>query len=560
MRKLAAFVVLWSIIASLIASLAKAEPYCLALRGNGEAQPAHWGALANVVEKFGLPKAQSGGSSASISLMLLDSIAANSWVTEGDEEQQKSRAAFLLKMLHGVAVHYSKKIKNKLDKSGFDLTKLYTGTASKEQADALKTLIKNLSLDTISSRRALPEVVKMLNDLGINELSRYYFLLKKFEDLQNGIKPDDKELAKIKFYAEDLHRTLATFGAFDAESDPYIFFREGIVNFETLGFSLGKIATFLSEELPNSAFQKMTSLCEPLHAKKTWKELIASEPRCQEYLSASLEEYFNQKLNWIKTSFANKPVGSKIISFPTTAVLIDSAFDQAQAALRRYHDKLDRSVAENFEIDDLSKVRLGYWGKPTALDYISENLKSNFPDDVKSSMFLGLGQVNWLDVLRTSPAEPGLANFQPMIVDGKKAYSAGGWSDLHPVLVLKAFGCKDVIYVTRQGGESLFAQGIAKRLLNFDRDWKYLSTKNEEVKKRNSVLNDKGDKGDQSSLWSRLYNLANPKSSFKKSLSQSDLVLCTDWNKYDVKNQIDKLVEDSYRAPLAKSVNKPGCF
>ena len=36
-----------------------AEPYCLALRGNGEAQPAHWGALANLVEKMGLPQIQS---------------------------------------------------------------------------------------------------------------------------------------------------------------------------------------------------------------------------------------------------------------------------------------------------------------------------------------------------------------------------------------------------------------------------------------------------------------------------------------------------------------------
>jgi hypothetical protein len=29
--------------------------YCIALRGNGEAAPAHWGAIAQLVEKLGLP-------------------------------------------------------------------------------------------------------------------------------------------------------------------------------------------------------------------------------------------------------------------------------------------------------------------------------------------------------------------------------------------------------------------------------------------------------------------------------------------------------------------------
>src|SRR5262245_35788064 len=85
-------------------SAAKAEPYCLALRGNGESQPAHWGALASLVEKQGLPVMQSGGSSASISLFLLENVAANPLVKNAaNAEEQRQRAALLLKSLFGIA-------------------------------------------------------------------------------------------------------------------------------------------------------------------------------------------------------------------------------------------------------------------------------------------------------------------------------------------------------------------------------------------------------------------------------------------------------------------------
>lgn len=39
--------------------------------------PAHWGALSQVVQKKGLPKAMAGGSSASISMFLLESLSLN---------------------------------------------------------------------------------------------------------------------------------------------------------------------------------------------------------------------------------------------------------------------------------------------------------------------------------------------------------------------------------------------------------------------------------------------------------------------------------------------------
>ena len=56
---------------------ASASDYCLAVRGNGELAPAHWGGFAKLVERMGFPKAMSGGSSASVSLFLFDSVSLN---------------------------------------------------------------------------------------------------------------------------------------------------------------------------------------------------------------------------------------------------------------------------------------------------------------------------------------------------------------------------------------------------------------------------------------------------------------------------------------------------
>ena len=380
--------------------------------------------------------------------------------------------------------------------------------------------------------------------------------------MQQGALLSQGEYKKINFYTEELNRALKTIGAFDAESDPSIFFRDGIVDFKKLGLGLGQIATFISGQKANvatqEAFNKFTLTCEPLHQKLTWAKLTEQNPHCQELLNKNYQAFLNQKLS-AGDNVALRPLGQHITSLPTTSVLVGSAYQQARLAYKSYHKNLDRGVAERFVLSNTSELKFGYWGPDQLLQTISRNLKSNHQNDEKSSRFMGLGSTTWLEVLRLSPAEPGLASFQPMKVNNQGAYSAGGWSDLHPVLVLKAAGCENIIYVTRKGGESLFGQGIAKRLLNLDRSWEKLSTKNPEALRRNKILNDIGEDNDQDSLWSRLYNVANPNSSFMKSVAVADAVLCTDWNQYDVKKELPQMVHESYHAPFilnshAKSV------
>src|SRR5690606_25187121 len=130
-------------------------------------------------------------------------------------------------------------------------------------------------------------------------------------------------------------------------------------------------------------------------------------------------------------------------------------------------------------------VRFGYFGDPDSIDAITKAERS----DLKSQMRIGLGQPTWREVLSYSPAEPGLSRALP--VNGELV-SAGGWSDLHPVLVLKDVGCDEVVYVTRSDPESNFALGVA------------------------SILGMSAD--DKRSL----YDLENPDSSFSQSLAEAD--------------------------------------
>jgi hypothetical protein len=82
--------------------------YCLAVRGNGELVFAHFASMARVVEHYGLPRGVAGGSAASLSSFILESVALNPGVqTCGgqpcDAARAGERAGFLLKSLPAYA-------------------------------------------------------------------------------------------------------------------------------------------------------------------------------------------------------------------------------------------------------------------------------------------------------------------------------------------------------------------------------------------------------------------------------------------------------------------------
>lgn len=550
---------------AVLASGARAEEgYCLALRGNGDAEPAHWGALANLVEKKGLPMAQAGGSSATVSMFLLESIALNDLVSKATPEVQRSRASLLLKSLFGITYYLSAKPQTQ---AGIWAYK----TAGLSRLHLLGIFAKSLASGSIvEDSKVLADLKLLADDLyafGIGDQSRYLGVLQALKNPLSSRMLNAERLRELAFYSGELYRALSTIGAFNAESDQDLFFRDGIVSFKKLGRAVGRVATFLSGRVSTvesrEALRHFVEVCEPVHRGRTWQETVEVEPRCQTELNAALDAFFRQSIDWEKQNAVHAKPGAKIATLATTAVLTGKAYRDAAETYARYHSERDRSLSASFRVENPEDVKFGYWSSSLLLKRVEHNLKTPFVDrsgrrfdfstDAKSARFLALGEASWLEILSLSPAEPGLASLQPMKIGAGDVFSAGGWSDLHPIPVLKAAGCDQVIYVTRKGGESLFGQGVAKRVFEFERPWDVLRTVPAEAAKANAIINNRGDDKDMTSKWSRLYNLANPSSSLVTSIGAADAVLCTDWNRFDTKNEIREMVTESYQAPYVVS-------
>lgn len=559
---------------------AQSSNYCVAIRGNGELQPAHWGAMAKLIEDRGFPQKMAGGSSGSLTMFLADSIASNPYISAESplsagltEEQKRSLGALMFKSLHGVVNFIAESKQVQSAKNLKTQVTMVQQSISQGAMSTLEMLAQNGSISAIKSNRE--DVLKLISELkkvGILSSGKYQDVIGSIESILNGSLPKISSFRMLRFYITDLRTALATFGAFDAESDKNLFFREGIVDFRKFAFEYGKIASFYAgsgwSEQTQLKFDQFAAECNQQEfVGMTWDQIIRQRPNCQLLLNQALSSYLSQNLDWNQFNVVNRPIGKHIVSFPTTSVLIGSEYEAAKKVMDAYHMQLDRSLSEAFQVKDVSKVKFGYWGPESELKLISDNLKSksisnsiesmDVSKDPKSQKFLALGEANWIEALRLSPAEPGLASLQLMKVKGVLAYSAGGWSDLHPVPVLRASGCQDVVYVTRKGGEAIFGQGIAKRLLNLNRDWSLLSTKDAETKARNVQINNQGDSSDMTSDWSLLYNSANPNSSLIKSIRLANSVVCTNWNSFDVtKGQLVELIEESYRAPEIRAEDR----
>ena len=544
-----------STLAVVLARQAGAAGYCLALRGNGEAEPAHWGAIASVVEKLGLPEKQAGGSSAAVTLFFLDAIASNRLIRESAQPARAERAALLLKSLEG----FLDRILS--SEEWRDFAMLYTrieGIRNAEWAEHLATLLGKVASSSPGEmvaefRRASDLIQRNLDTgvrLGLVSRTNYAPLLSALSRLKSSPVPDREwrvALADAAFYAGELKQAVAALGAFNAHTDSNLFFRPGIIDFDLLAESFGRVADFYAMESAGFRekvlWERFLIACGRKSAGKGWRQIVAERPECARYFNEVLTEHLARPQ---RSQFVERPIGASITSFPATAVITGASHRFAVEQARLYRTRRDPNFGEAFRLPDPEDLKFAYWGPPAQLDGIGKRLDRS---DEKSRRFMKLGEASWKVALSLSPAEPGLSPLKSFSERGVELSSAGGWSDLHPVAVLKASGCEDVVYVTRRGGESLFGQGVAKRLLGLDRDWKLLATEGGEAKKLSTRLNNLGDPHDVNSLWSSLYNLANPRSSIKRSLADASAVLCTDWDRFNVFQDLRALIDDSYRAP-----------
>lgn len=536
--------------------------YCIALRGNGELMPAHLGALSKTVETFGVPQMMAGGSSASFSTFLMESILMNPEIAKIQDPQEKAdKVAFMLKSVQGIIELY---FSDPQWKALFEFFNVVSNTDHK--MEALKVLMalkldqkevqEQVLQDLMGEKSGL--VMQALETLAESEIF-YGPAIKKamirialWQEQPEGVVTREEVTLRL----QQIQKAISVLGKFDAKNDNQLLIRDGVVNFEAIANSFGYIGDMLSlrgvenNEVALKAFNEMMADCSQDSRGRLWNDLV-SNTNCAEKHKDFAQAYRKEAAKTRHTSRLDDQVGNSLRALISTSVIIGDSAKEMKALKQELDKKLTSDIGSQLSLNN-ADIKFGYWGRETDLTKIQAHFRANkaFGQVDKSQRMMSLKQTAWKNALSLSPAEPGLSAFKEFKISNSSqtVLSAGGWSDLHPVLVLKGAGCEKVIYVTRRGADSLFAMGLAKRLFGFnDISWEQLDPHNNDIAKK--FVNN-GDRSDMTSQWSKMYNLANPKSSMSVSLRNADAVQCTNWNSFDIKKDFRAMIADAYQAPF----------
>lgn len=477
---------------------------CVGVRGNGQLIFAHFASLARIAEHYGPIWGGAGGSSGSITLFLLDSMQQNTALefcgsAPCTRAEQGVRLGLLLKSMNGYA----------------GVLGMTPEAAAIGQLAPLAKRFGDAGIEALAETDPVAAQQALLDLLGSEDL----------KDLVNAELVDTiTSSPDPAFHVRDFAKALASLGSFDVGCTPEqlemgcnaksIFVRPGLLDFGSLVEKIGRIADFYAGLGPQDAARWKTWLdgCAGVSKGASWTTVAAAplgDGTCGGEFTAMAEAYREGVLAaGGRPTRLDQPIGDGLAALISTSVLTGGAVDAFATARADYQAATDYTMDVSF--DD---VRFGYWGAADDLARVEGN-PLGF-EDLKTQKFLSLGTATWAEALSFSPAEPGLAR----ALEINDAYvSAGGWSDLHPTLVLANLGCEETIYVTRRGEESGFATGVAREL---------------------------GMTAEQSAA---LYDLS-AASSFAASITAADAVWCTDWN---AKSPTDLagVFADGYGAPM----------
>ncbi|MCS6837561.1 MAG: hypothetical protein NZ480_01825, partial [Bdellovibrionaceae bacterium] len=370
-----------------------------------------------------------------------------------------------------------------------------------------------------------------------------------------------ENLAKLEKESRLLVEAIKQFGQFNAYKDPNLFLRDGIVNFEALVMLWDLVANFYSQRTLHSnarqAFHKFLTHCSKNSFGKGWIQIIQQTPECPQLLRESFLLFVNSQ---VTSPRSQDSIGRFLPALVTTSIIDDINWVKKIILKKnQYQNQLMESSWAWDLVIPSEVLKFGYWGRKVDLARIQQFFNA-YPDHElsrldKSRRFHALSPTIWRVPLTYSPAEPGLSAFLPIPSSKERSpqkteLSFGGWSDLAPVPVLKALGCPKVVLITRKGGESFFAQGVAKRLLGFPGiPWDDLnpdpSDSNEAI-----AINHRGRPVTDDPQWSAMFNMADPNSSIKVSLKYADAIVCTSWNQFNVTKDFREMLWDAYNAPV----------
>ncbi len=473
---------------------------CAAIRGNGTYIFSHWGSLARIVEEYGEIDGVAGGSSASITSFLYESMVMSPSLEGRTPEERRERLALMLKSLMGYAELLGQSEEAQAFVAAARLASEISESGSASPGDAVAVARR------LRAIVAKPEYRAVVNPRIVATLSN-----------RDGV--DAATYARNVQEIVTAARTAQDFSAY--AQDQHIFFRDGLVSFAGLSVLLARIGELYAGAEPESAelLESFLQSCGPHSAGKTWAELTAEQPEaCALPFRAAYEHYHHAIDDGFRPaqSRLDQLVGGRIPAFIATAFLSNEhgTLDAWLASDQRYR----RGEALDFH-PDFRDVKFGYF-VPRAFGGIDTVLREENAGDAKAehAEVLNRGRgVTWRTALTYSPMEPGLSAILPVDEDGDSVPDRGyigGWADLHPVQVLRAAGCDEVIYVSRAGAESGFIT-LARSLENVPDE------------QRSGVAELLGlTAADQRAL----YTADDPDSSFSRAIASSTAVWCTDWN------------------------------
>ena len=543
----------FALLLALLSSLpAQAEEYCAAIRGNGENVGAHWASLSRLIEDNGLPSAMAGGSSATISMFFVNSVAGNPVVAkETDPEKKRKKAALLVKSFSEFLAEMGKT----------------------EQAVSAQAFMTEMGKEGSPMAAKLQRLASGSGGVSAGQLSS---ALQKFYPLLN---PEITQglLTRPAFFKGEVNNAVKVFGKFDAVEDKNLFLRPGLVDFKEAAVNFGTVADFYEGNTDPQTAQELESFaeqCAEISHRKHWGDL--PNDGCKARFRRIAANYLQKGDFKHQALFA--PVGKHIKSIPTTSLVQGEAVNRFNDLKTSYARGESNRDYAGFKVDFERELKFGYFTNEG--DRIKRGLSPRVSrGDLKSAKFEAIANENWFGPLATSPVEPGLGSLQQIPMNASRelvlaerrkpvtqrwnglpyrrgVLSAGGWSDFHPTAVLEASGCKRVVYITRKDGEAVFAQQIFIRLTGTESEvpfWKELKENN------NAGWRVSGET--ERSAWNRLYNYGNPQSSFNQALGAADVTFCTDWNRYSPFNGEGPAMEkEAYLAPTLLTPGMPESF
>jgi hypothetical protein len=568
------------------------------IRGNGESVVAHWPGLARLTEGYGPFQYMAGGSSATITIFLYESVLLNPHLSCSAEELETNKnclnekISYMIKLWEGLIelVEGSEEVvsfKNVMSKLSYLENESWRfSDVSKISLVELNELVQSLKI-----------TLNTINNPVIKSAPNWELFNALFLAVDEFIKkPSQENQVKVKNLAGHVYGAVEVFGKFNARDDEALFVRPGLVNFKSMGFIFSRWANFLSlrgvekDHLYHEKFKGFLSACALNTTSKNWDEIklninAHTKRSCFDDLGELFYEYqliFSEKeeqglVNSRELDLPGESVQKTELSQNFTPIISTSIITEKSEISKWKKAFQNFMLGKNLDqwrwLPDFNNIKFAYWTKSSSVTNLRNKLKSYCQSgyEVNACRSLVLGNHPWSTILSLSPAEPGLSRGQQIEEVLPKIYwskfkdqlnwlSLGGWSDLMPQMVLKGAGSDFQILMTRRGYQTYFGQGVVIRLgvddltheelfqlqkgnLKPDGETSLDYEKLEIVKKRTS------------GVWALAHNLHNPDSSFNKALLRAHAIYCTDWDRGDITVDYKLLMKDSYYSPLYLNLN-----